>query len=76
MSILGCGYARYEAFILDGFSNWKKAFECHQLSECHKEAQLKLKGLQTLNIMEQLTSQATKAQSENRVMLFLVSNSY
>lgn len=45
------------AFILNGFDNWKKAkerFECHQVSECHREA---------------LVTQAKKDQVENRNML-------
>ena len=60
---------KYEnAFILNGFDNWKKAkerFECHQVSDCHREAQLKLKSMQAPTIMDQLVSQ-----SENRSMLF------
>ena len=37
-----------DAFILNGFNNWKKArerFGRHQVGECHKEAQMKLMNL-------------------------------
>ena len=61
-----------DAFILIGFDNWKKAkerFERHQVSECHREAQLKLKSMQAPTIRSQLVSQAKKNQAENRSML-------
>ena len=55
---------KYEdAFVKDGFSNWKKArerFERHQVRDRHKEAQLKLRSLQAPSVMEQLMSQANK----------------
>ena len=64
---------KYEnAFMVDGFNNWKKAterFERHQLSECHKEAQLKLTSLVGPSIIAQLNDQASKTQAENRTML-------
>jgi len=58
--------------MVDGFNNWKKAterFERHQLSECHKEAQLKLTSLAGPSIIAQLSDQASKTQAENRTML-------
>ena len=60
------------AFILYGFSNWKKArerLERDQVNECHREAQLKLKNLQAPSVKEKLSSQASKTRSENRIML-------
>lgn len=61
-----------DAFVKEGFNNWKKArerFERHQLSKCHKEAQLKLKSLQAPSVMEQVMSQVQKNQAENRGLL-------
>ena len=67
------GTKKYDnAFILDGFSNWKKArerLERHQVSECHSEAQLKLSMLRGPSVIQQLSSQATETQSQNRSML-------
>ena len=64
---------KYEdSFILNGFDNWRKArerFECHQMSECHREAQLILKRLQTPSVMDKFALQAKQDQIENRSML-------
>ena len=64
---------KYEdAFVLNGFDNWKKGrerFERHQVSDCHREAQLKLKSMQAPTVMDQLVSQANKDKTENRSML-------
>ena len=72
MGLLILSNRHERAFILDGFCNWKKArerFERHQASECHREAQLKLKSLQSPSIAEQLSLQAKKTYTENRCML-------
>ena len=61
-----------DAFIVNGFNNWKKArerFGRHQLGECHKEVQIKLRNLQAPSVAAPLVSQAQSAQSENRLML-------
>ena len=57
------------AFIVDGFNNWKKAterFERHQISECHREAQLQLTSLAGPSVIAQLSAQTSKTQTENR----------
>ena len=57
-----------DALIVNGFNNWKKArerFGRHQHGECHKEAQIKLRNLQSPSVAAQLVSQAQSAQSEN-----------
>ena len=59
-----------DAFILNGFDNWKKAeerFKHHQVSECHREAQPKLKSMQAPTIRNQLVTQAKKDQAETGV---------
>jgi len=64
---------KYEnAFILDGFSNWKKArerFERHEKSESHKESVLKLVSMQSPSIMAQLSNESRLTQEERRSML-------
>ena len=58
-----------DAFIVEGFSNWKKArerLEQHQVSECHREAMLKYKSLQAPSVRQQLISQVSEAQRMRR----------
>ena len=57
------------AFIVEGFSNWKKArerLERHQVSECRREAMLKYKSLQAPSVRQQLISQVSEAQRMRR----------
>ena len=58
--------------MLEGFCNWKKArerFERHERSECHREALVKLQGMQNPSVMEQLSSEVSREQAERRSML-------
>ena len=60
---------KYEdAFIIDGFSDWKKArerFEHHQVSECHIVVKLRPKCFQAPSVIDQLEYCKLKTQSEN-----------
>ena len=59
-------------FILHGFQNWKKGrerLECHEKSECHTEAVLKLKGMQGPSPIALLSSEARRTQAIHRSML-------
>ena len=64
---------KYEdAFVKEGFSNWKKPrerFERHEVSECHKEARLKLESMQAPSVLEELIAQAQKDQAEHKNLL-------
>ena len=53
------------AFILNGFNNWKKneRFGRHQVGECYKEAQMKLRNLNAPSVETQLAVQAQATQS-------------
>ena len=70
---------RYEtAFILDGFKNWKKAvehFNRHSISECHRECISKARSLTRPSIVDQLSSEASKAKCRNRRMFLKVLSS-
>ena len=60
------------AFILDGFHNWKKGRERlqrHERSECHKEAILKLNSMKGPSVIEQLSSETKRTQATRRRML-------
>ena len=60
------------AFILHGFQNWKKGrerLECHEKSGCHREAVLKLKGMQGQSPIALLSSEARRTQANHRRML-------
>ena len=64
---------KYEsAFILDGFHNGMKGsqrIECHEKSECHREAILKLKSMQDPSPIVWLSSEARCTQANHRSML-------
>ena len=70
---MSCFTKKYETtFIKDGFSNWKKAYECfnhHESSECHREAQLKIRSMKAPCIATQLSSQVNSTQARNKKML-------
>ena len=63
---------KYEDAFVTGFSNWKKAkerFQRHEVSECHKEAQLKLESMRGPNVAVQLMAQAQKIQAKHKHLL-------
>ena len=86
-----CAYCRYaakrglltdklsdNAFISNGFNNWKKAlerFEQHAQSSSHKEALLKIELLEQPTIVSQLNSQQKKEQKIRREMLLITLSS-
>ena len=66
------------AFFVVGFQNWKKAverFRRHEITDCHKEAVLKLNGLHGPTVLDQVSSEAAKTRAENRAMLLKVLSS-
>ena len=55
-----------EAFIVNGFSNYKKAiekFQLHEKSDCHLEAKMKFASISKPTVQEQLSTQVAQVQT-------------
>ena len=62
---------QHDAFVNEGFHNWKRAverFQIHEAAASHKEAVLKLQSSSMPTVTEQLSAEAMKAKAEHRQM--------
>ena len=62
----------HEAFVVNGYENWKKAkqrFREHESSQLHIEAVAKLLSLRNPSVASQLSNQIAVDQNHRRLML-------